>query len=192
MISGKKVLSVLRKSALLAVLALFLLNFMIPTIAPAAPVRDGPFVVFGEQSSGNFRCTLPDYDDWYIHSYFIIFLRPTYQYLVSVEIIEVFDDGVTLLWEDVEVSINTDDGRRDLRVIPYMDTDELGIDEDDDTIIAMYINDAIMHGYIYPGDTLYLVNVPEDLDGALVKVTLDGESLGSFKMDLDPIIHYYL
>ncbi len=127
-----------------------------------------------------------------MHGYFCIDLWPTYHYLVSVEIIEVFDDGVTLLWEDVEVSIITDDGRRDLRVIPYMDTDEMGMDEDDDTIIAMYINDAIMHGHIYPGDTLFLVNVHEGLDGAQVKVTLDGESLGSFNMKLDLVIHYYL
>ncbi len=176
---------------MVAVLSLVLMNFMIPTIAPAAPVRDGPFVILGEQSSAVYSVTHERSDNWAIHAYYGFF-RTTFHYIVKIGIVDVFDDGRTILWEDVEVIIVRDDETRVLDAHPFADPRGLELDDHDDTIFAMYENDQIMHGYVYPGDTFYLLNLPADLDGAVVELTFDGESLGSFKMDIDLIFQFYL
>ncbi|UCC93648.1 MAG: hypothetical protein JSW25_03010, partial [Thermoplasmata archaeon] len=139
---SERVRALLRKLALVAVLSLVLVNFMIPTIAPAAPVRDGPFVVFGEQSSSVYRVNHEHNENWIIHTYYRIF-RSTYYYIVEIGIVDVFDDGRTLLWEDVEIIVVGVDGTRVLNSRPFVDPWELELENDDDTIIAMYENHLI-------------------------------------------------
>jgi hypothetical protein len=178
-----RVRSVMRTTAMVATIGLVLLNFMIPVVGTPSPIPDGPFIDLGEQYSGIFRTSYPPWDYWDIFCYRIII--PSYYHITAVQVDGVFTAERTLMWEDVRVDVvsrNGKEGAGGLPVSPLTIPIE-DVQADDDTgILAFYENHKIMHGHVYKGDTFYLVNVPDDLNGAQVTISIDGETLASYQL----------
>ena len=189
-----RVRSFLRTTALMSIVPLVLVNFLLPTIAPPVDLPDGPYIELGRQTSEVTWVEWGGRDDHYFyHSWHWWFLE--YYYLATIEVVDVFSAGTTLLWEDVEITIKSGDGgvRTDrLHVLPVGVPVDFNMSHEDNGIQARYENAIIMHGHVYPGDTLSLMNVPEDLRGAKVTITLGGEELASYRLKLDINIRYYM
>ncbi len=185
---------VLRTTALMSIVPLVLVNFLLPTIAPPVDLPDDPYIELGKRRSEVTWVEWGGRDDHYFYrSWNWWFLE--YYYQTSIEIVDVFSAGETLLWEDIEIGIDSKERGiliEALHVLPVTVPVDFNMSIEDNGIQARYENAVIKHGHVYTGDTLSLMNVPEELHGAKVTITLGGEDLASYRLKLVTHIQIYM
>lgn len=183
---SERIRSILRTTALVPIVPLVLVNFLLPTMAPPVDLPDSPYIDLGKQRAEVTWIEWGGRDDTYFYHYWYWWFLE-YYYTATIEVADVFSAGATLLWEDVEIIIKAEDGdlrTERLRVLPVSVPVDFNMSLEDNGIQARYENAIVMHGHVYPGDTLSLMNVPEDLHGAKVTISMNGEDLASYRLKL--------
>jgi hypothetical protein len=144
-----------------------------PVLSPTVNLPDTPSINLGEPNT-------------YLASIEGSINSISFLYGSSVMVQDVYLPQCSLLWKDIVIKIVSDGGTvlvNGLRPLPIGIPGAVNDVEGQNTITARYENDIIMHGHVYPGDTLYLSNLTHEFNDAVVKLVLEGRVIGAFALE---------